>query len=170
MNKKILSIIFSLFLVGVFSISCSNSDKTGSGNNTDNTGSGNNTDNTGNGETTKGIEQFNGNTYVSTETFDAIKAGSTTKVYLWVSVKDNKVGITNEANNKTLSGSYFPIYMDVTGSSTDYSFSHHSYFYINGSAQGTLKFSSDGSSVTVNFTKNAAMPSIEGQNIVCNKK
>ena len=164
MNKKILSIIFSLFLVGVFSISCSNSDKTGSGNNTDNTGSGNNTDNTGNGETTKGIEQFNGSTYVSTETLDVSKAGSTIKVYLWVSVKDNKVGITNEANNKTLSGSYFPIYMDVTGSSTDYSFSHHS------SAQGTLKFSSDGSSVTVNFTKNAAMPSIEGQNIVCNKK
>lgn len=163
MNKKILSIIFSLFLVGVFSISCSNSDKTGSGNNTDNTGSGNNTDNTGNGETTKGIEQFNGNTYVSTETFDAIKAGSTTKVYLWVSVKDNKVGITNEANNKTLSGSYFPIYMDVTGSSTDYSFDSGDSILA-----GTLKFTY--TSVTVNLTKNAAMPSIEGQNIVCNKK
>lgn len=57
MNQKILSIIFSLFLVGVFSISCSNADKTGSGNDTDNTGS---------IDSSKGIEQFNGNTYVST--------------------------------------------------------------------------------------------------------
>ncbi|MEI0844553.1 hypothetical protein R4M06_11460 [Brachyspira pilosicoli] len=41
MNKKILSIIFSLFLVGVFSISCSSK------------------------EDPKGIEQYNGNIYVS---------------------------------------------------------------------------------------------------------
>ena len=159
MNKKILSIIFSLFLVGVFSISCSNSDKTGSGNNTDNTGSGNNTDNTGNGETTKGIEQYNGNTYVSENRFNY----KNSQVYLWVSVKDNKVGITNEASNKTLSGSYFPIYMDVTGSSTDYTFDSGDSILA-----GTLKFTD--TSVTVRLTKNKAMPSIEGQNIVCNKK
>ncbi|WP_455145527.1 hypothetical protein [Brachyspira pilosicoli] len=41
MNKKILSIIFSLFLVGVFSISCSSK------------------------EDPKGIEQYNGNIYAS---------------------------------------------------------------------------------------------------------
>ena len=31
MNKKLLSILFTLFLVGVLSVSCSNADKTGSG-------------------------------------------------------------------------------------------------------------------------------------------
>ena len=41
MNKKILSIIFSLFLVGVFSVSCSSK------------------------EDPKGIEQYNGNIYAS---------------------------------------------------------------------------------------------------------
>ena len=30
MNKKLLSILFTLFLVGILSISCSNKDKTGS--------------------------------------------------------------------------------------------------------------------------------------------
>lgn len=44
MNKKILSIIFSLFLVGVFSISCSSK------------------------EDPKGIEQYNGNIYASEST------------------------------------------------------------------------------------------------------
>ena len=50
MSKKISTIFLTLFLVGVLSVSCSNKDKTGAG------------------ETTKGIEQYNGNTYVSTET------------------------------------------------------------------------------------------------------
>lgn len=31
MNKKLLSILFTLFLVGILSVSCSNADKTGSG-------------------------------------------------------------------------------------------------------------------------------------------
>ena len=44
MNKKILSIIFSLFLVGVFSVSCSSK------------------------EDPKGIEQYNGNIYASEST------------------------------------------------------------------------------------------------------
>ena len=89
MNKKILSIIFSLFLVGVFSISCSSK------------------------EDPKGIEQFNGNTYVSTETFDVSvtgstpetfdisETGSTIKVYLWLTVQDGKVGMYPDVNNAT---------------------------------------------------------------------
>ena len=38
MNKKILSIIFTLFLAGLLSISCSNKDTTGTGGNNDNGG------------------------------------------------------------------------------------------------------------------------------------
>ncbi|MEI0796723.1 hypothetical protein R4Q14_00125 [Brachyspira intermedia] len=34
MNKKLFSILFTLFLVGILSVSCSNADKTGSGSNT----------------------------------------------------------------------------------------------------------------------------------------
>lgn len=41
MNKKILSIIFTLFLAGLLSISCSNKDTTGTGGNNDNGGGGN---------------------------------------------------------------------------------------------------------------------------------
>ena len=44
MNKKILSIIFSLFLVGIFSVSCTSK------------------------EDPKGIEQYNGNIYASEST------------------------------------------------------------------------------------------------------
>ena len=145
MNKKILSIIFSLFLVGVFSISCSNSDKTGSSA----------IDNS------KGIEQFNGSTYVSTETFDVIKAGSTTKVYLWVSVKDNKVGMAPNPNNTTAPN--FDVYMKVEDSGTDYTFDSGDDI-----VAGTLKFTD--TSVTVRFTKNTLAPSTIDKDIVCNKK
>ena len=65
MNKKLLTIFLSLFLVGALSISCSNKDKTGS----------------------SGIEQFNGNSYVSTS---AVMQSQ----YLWVSIKDSKVGMS----------------------------------------------------------------------------
>ena len=81
---------------------------------------------------------------------------------MWVSIKDNKVGITNEANNKTLSGSYFPIYMDVTGSGADYTFDSGK------GNSGTLKFTD--TSVTVNFKENTVLPSAIGKDIVCNKK
>ena len=43
MSKKISTIFLSLFLIGILSVSCSNKDKTDP----------------------KGIEQYNGNTYVS---------------------------------------------------------------------------------------------------------
>ena len=53
----------------------------------------------------------------------------------------------------------------ITGSGTDYTFDSG-----DSTAAGTLKFTSDGSSVTVNFAKNTAMPSIVGKDIVCNIK
>lgn len=53
MTKKISTIFLSLFLVGILSVSCSNKDKTGS----------------------SGIEQYNGNTYVSEATGDGSYIG-----------------------------------------------------------------------------------------------
>lgn len=146
MNRKILSIIFSLFLVGVFSISCSNSDKTGSSTIDD----------------SKGIEQFNGNSYVSTETFDASGFDSSLNpAYMWVSIKDSKVGIYASIDNNT--EPTYQGYMNVEGSGTDYTFDSG-----DGYVSGTLKFTD--SSVTVRFTKNIAADTIVGQDIVCNKK
>ena len=106
-------------------------------------------------KTSKGIEQFNNNSYVSGD----IGGGN----YLWVSIKNGKVGIMG-ANNNTSEPSY-PGYMNVTGYATDYNF----YSSI-GDAEGTLKFSSDGSSLTVRFTKNDNAPSSVDQDFVCNKK
>ena len=98
-----------------------------------------------------GIEQYNG-TYVS----ENMGGG-----YLWVSIKDGKVGIMGHDNN-TSEPSY-PGYMDVTGSGTDYNFNSST-----GDAEGTLKFSD--TSVTVRFTKNDNAPSIVNQDFACNKK
>ena len=133
MNKKLLTIFLSLFLVGILSISCSNEDKTAP----------------------KGIEQFNGNTYVSGD----IGGGS----YIWVSIKDGKVGIMG--NNSNTSESEYLGYMNVTGSGTDYNF-----YSSAGDTEGTLKFASDGSSVTGTFTKNDNAPQTVGQSVVCNIK
>ena len=155
MNKKLLTIFLSLFLVGIFSISCSNSDKTGAGD-------GNSTV-----DNSKGIEQFNGNTYVSKDSFDASSLNSGLKTaYLWVSVKDGKVGVLPNNNNNTapvFEGSYMT--GPITGSGTDYTFDSG-----DGTVAGTLTFSSDGSSVTVNFEKNTVMPSFENKDFICNKK
>ncbi|MEI0566339.1 hypothetical protein [Brachyspira pulli] len=138
MSKKISTIFLSLFLVGILSVSCSNSDKTGAG------------------ETTKGIEQYNNNFYVSTSAV----LGS---AYLWVSIKDGKVGML--PNNNTTPPDFTGKYMTgpITGSGTDYTFDSG-----DGTTKGTLKFSD--TSVTVTFTKNEDMPSIVDQDIVCNKK
>lgn len=133
MNKKLLTIFLSLFLVGILSISCSNEDKTAP----------------------KGIEQFNGNTYVSGD----IGGGS----YIWVSIKDGKVGIMG--NNSNTSEPEYLGYMNVTGSGTDYNF-----YSSAGDTEGTLKFASDGSSVTGTFTKNDNAPQTVGQSVVCNIK
>ncbi|ASJ22134.1 hypothetical protein [Brachyspira hampsonii] len=145
MSKKISTIFLSLFLVGILSVSCSNKDTTDP----------------------KGIEQYNGNIYVSTQSFDLSKIDLFGKgyenAYMWVSIQDSQIGIFPSKDNNTepVYQGYFP----VTGSGTDYSFSVN-----NGGVVGTLQFSSDGSSVTVNFTKNTVMPSIENTDIVCNKK
>ena len=115
-------------------------------------------------KTSEGIEQYNDNTYVSKDSFDAssVMPGLTT-AYLWVSIKNGKVGIMG-ANNNTSEPSYLG-YMNVTGYATDYNF----YSSI-GDAEGTLKFSSDGSSLTVRFTKNDNAPEIENKDFVCKKK
>ena len=143
MSKKISTIFLSLFLVGVLSVSCSNADKTGAGD-------GNSTV-----DNSKGIEQFNGNTYVSGD----IGGGN----YIWVSIKDGKVGIMGN-NSNTSEPSYLG-YMNVTGSGTDYNF-----YSSTGDTEGTLKFASDGSSVTGTFTKNDNAPETVGQPVVCNIK
>ena len=149
MSKKISTIFLSLFLVGILSVSCSNADKTGAG------------------ETTKGIEQYNGNTYVSTEPFDAssVIPGLTT-AYLWVSIKDGKLA-TLPDNNNTTAPNFTGMYMTgpITGSGTDYTFDAG-----DGKIKGTLKFSPDGSSVTVIYTENPDAPSFENKDFICNKK
>ena len=149
MNKKLLTIFLSLFLVGIFSISCSNSDKTGS-----------------TIDDSKGIEQFNGNTYVSTETYDVSSAMPNLQTaYLWVSIKDGQVA-TFPNDNNTTAPDFTGIYFTVTGSGTDYSFSIN-----NNKVVGTLKFSADGSSVTLRYTENPGAPAeMLNTDIVCNKK
>ncbi|AGA67368.1 hypothetical protein R4M03_08445 [Brachyspira pilosicoli] len=153
MNKKILSIIFSLFLVGVFSVSCSNSDKTGS-----------------TIDDSKGIEQFNGNTYVSKDSFDGTSVGLDKDAYLWISIKDGKAA-TLPSNDNTTEPSYLG-YFSVTGAGTDYSFSLSDSSGTPNSVVGTLKFSSDGSSVTINYSKNTDDKNeiMLNKDIVCNKK
>ncbi|MDO6994997.1 hypothetical protein Q5M87_13365 [Brachyspira innocens] len=160
MSKKISTIFLTLFLVGILSVSCSNKDTTGVGDG-NSTGSG---DGNSAVDSSKGIEQFNGNSYVSAQSYTAEQLGGTG--YLWISVKDGKVGISasaDNANEPTYEG-YFP----VTGSGTDYSFSTDYYGQANG-IEGTLKFSSDGSSVTIMFTANPAFPeNLLNINILCN--
>ena len=152
MSKKIITIFLSLFLVGILSISCSNKDKTGAGD-------GNNS-----ADTSKGIEQYNGNSYVSAESFTVPQLGTG---YLWVSVKDGQVGMS--AGNDQTSEPQYQGYFTVTGSGTDYTFSTDYYGQPN-AIKGTLKFSSDGSSVTVRYTKNPDAPSFENKDFICNKK
>ena len=235
MSKKILTIFLSLFLVGVLSVSCSNSDKTGAGDtstpktiNTKYSGiwsssynpaaveidingniyeyqnssrgtkgeiieandptykvkiyndevtikftdENNATVTTKDGEapytkTSKGIEQYNDNTYVSKDSFDAssVMPGLTT-AYLWVSIKDGKLA-TLPDNNNTTAPNFTGMYMTgpITGYGTDYTFDAG-----DDKTKGTLTFSSDGSSVTVRYTKNPDAPSFENKDFICNKK
>ena len=118
MNKKILSIIFSLFLVGVFSISCSSK------------------------EDPKGIEQYNGNIYASEN------KGNILTDYLWLSVKDNKVAYYfKEDDNTTIPEQEFndsTRYIDVEGSGSKYTCKGLGDEF----REFTLEFSEDGSAVT----------------------
>ena len=151
MSKKISTIFLTLFLVGILSVSCSNKDKTGAGDGS---------------TTTKGIEQYNGKTYVSKDSFDASSVmPDLTKAYLWVSIKDGQVA-TFPNDNNTTAPDFTGIYFTVTGSGTDYSFSIN-----NNKVVGTLKFSADGSSVTLKYTANPDAPAeMLNTDIVCNKK
>ena len=150
MSKKILTIFLSLFLIGILSVSCSNADKTGAGD-------GNSTV-----DNSKGIEQFNGNNYVSTKAFNY----GGRQLYFWVSVKDGKAAMNADQNNNI--APTFPLknYFTVTGSGTDYSFSLDS-----GAVVGTFKFAPDGNSITVIFEKNPDAPKeMLNTDIVCNIK
>ena len=118
-------------------------------------------------KTSKGIEQYNNKTYASEKGFDVPQLGTR---YLWASVKDSKFAMNINDNN-----TYDPVfssdsYFTVTGYGTDYTFSTPDPQGTPDQVQGTLKFAPDGSSVTMRFTKNTVMPSIVGQDIVCNKK
>ena len=234
MNKKLLTIFLSLFLVSILSVSCSNKDKTAPDTSTPKTidpkysgiwSSSYNPDaveidingniyeykNSSRGEkgeiieandptykvkiygkeikitfkdvnnatvnidgqnvtyskTSKGIEQYNDNTYVSKDSFDASSLDPGLKTaYLWVSIKDGKLA-TLPDNNNTTAPNFTGMYMTgpITGYGTDYTFDAG-----DGKTKGTLTFSSDGSSVTVRYTKNPNAPSFENKDFICNKK
>lgn len=143
MNKKVLTIFLTLFLLSVLLMGCSNKDKTAP----------------------KGIEQFNGNTYVSENI-----GGSQSAVYVWVSVKDSKVAIQPSQDTTEPVSKYK--YIAVTGSGAGYTFT-----FDNGGGDivaGSLNFASDGSSVTVTFTKDPILeqdkPELLNTPIKCNKK
>lgn len=227
MNKKLLTIFLSLFLVGILSISCSNKDKTAPDTSTPKTIdpkysgiwtssynpdaveidiNGNiyeyNSTRGNKGEvlestdpsykvkiygkeikitfkdvnnatvnidgqnvtytkTSKGIDQYNGNSYVST-------SAVMQSLYFWVSIKDSKVGMS--AGNDQTSEPQYEGYFSVTGYNTDYNFSTDYYGKPN-AIKGTLKFASDGNSVTVRFTENPELPeNLLNRDVVCNKK
>lgn len=233
MNKKLLTIFLSLFLVGILSVSCSNKDKTGAGDtSTPKTidpkhsgiwsGAGGNVEIDINGniyeyngtsgnkgeiieandptyrvriynddvtitflsdakradvttkdgkvtytKTSQGIEQFKGKTYASEKSFNVPELGAR---YLWASVKDSKFAMNINDNNTYAPGFSLDSYFTVTGYGTDYTFSTPDPQGTPDQVQGTLKFAPNGSSVTMRFTKNTVMPSIVGQDIVCNIK
>lgn len=155
MNKKLLSILFTLFFA--FAVNCQNADKTGnkSTNNTNtNTTGGNIGDNTGTGGTgtggtggtvdsSKGIEQFEGNTYRS----DAMKNldGNTT-TYQFLLIRNGKVAYEQ---NSTQDIPNVPdnTYYEVEGTGTDYTSKNTT----DNRQKITLKFSSDGSTVTLDM-------------------
>lgn len=66
-------------------------------------------------------------------------------------------------NDNNTTAPNFDVYMKVEDSGTDYTFDSG-----DGILAGTLKFTD--TSVTVRFTKNTAIPSTIGKDIVCNKK
>ena len=115
-------------------------------------------------KTSQGIQQINGNSYVSAESFTVPQLGTG---YLWVSVKDSEVAMG--AGNDQTSEPQYEGYFSVTGSGTDYSFSTDYYGQPNG-VEGTLKFAPDGSTVTEKKKKNPAISSLVGKDIVCNKR
>ena len=130
MSKKISTIFLSLFLIGILSVSCSNSDKTGAGDGS---------------TTTKGIEQYNNNFYVST-------SAVLDSVYLWVSIKDGQVA-TFPNDNNTTAPDFTGIYFTVTGSGTDYSFSINNLVYDNICFVTKVEFNNDSIVIVIKIIK-----------------
>ncbi|ADG71120.1 hypothetical protein [Brachyspira murdochii] len=123
-------------------------------------------------KTSQGIEQYSGNTYVSTQTFDLsnieIFGEKYKNAYVWVSVNNDMIAVFPNDNNTTapnFSGNYMS---GITGYGTDYNISS-SYNGQPNAIKGTLKFSDN--SVTVRFTENPGAPAeFLNKDIVCNKK
>ena len=123
-------------------------------------------------KTSKGIEQYSGNIYVSTQTFDLSNIkdfGEKYKnAYVWVSVNNDMIAVFPNDNNTTapnFSGNYMS---GITGYGTDYNISS-SYNSQPNAIKGTLKFSD--TSVTVRFTENPGAPAeFLNKDIVCNIK
>ena len=114
----------------------------------------------------KGIEQYNGNTYVSTKSYTVPQLGTG---YLWISVQGSKFAMNVNDNNIDAPTFRTDSYFTVTVSGTDYSFSIPDSKGNANSVVGTLKFSDN--SVTVKFTKNPEFPdNLLNIDIVCNKK
>ena len=120
----------------------------------------------------QGIEKYNGNIYVSTQTFDLSNIenfGEKYKnAYVWVSVYNDMIAVFPNDNNTTapnFSGNYMS---GITGYGTDYNISS-SYNDQPNAIKGTLKFSD--TSVTVRFTENPGAPAeFLNKDIVCNIK
>ena len=123
MNKKILSIIFSLFLVGVFSISCSSK------------------------EDPKGIEQYNGNIYASEskDIFGSYLWLSVKDNKVASFLKDDNTTIPEQEFNDSTR------YIDVEGSGSSYTVKLPDSVSV-GMPKFTLEFSADGSTVNAEIT------------------
>lgn len=133
MNKKLLSILFTLFFA--FAVSCSNSDKTGNtGGNKENTTGGTTVD------SSKGIEQFEGNTYIS----DAIDGGNGTTTYQFLLIRNGKVAYKQDST-QDIPNVDDNTYYEVEGTGTDYTSKNTT----DNRQKITLKFSSDGNTVTL---------------------
>ena len=148
MIKKLLYFIFVVLLIG-----CSNKDKTGN--------------EAFSIDYSKGLEQFNKNSYVSVDTFDASSVDANFQnAYLWVSIKYDKLSSSINSNN-TQEPDYL-LYSEVDGKGVDYTFSipNANQKFI----EGSLTFSEDGSSLTIKFTKNILYPTLVGKSFVCNKR
>ena len=148
MIKKLLYFLFVILLIG-----CSNKDKTGN--------------DVFSVDYSKGLEQFNKSSYVSSDSFDASSVDTNLKnAYLWVSIKYDKLSSSINSNN--IEEPEYLLYSDVEGKGLDYTFSipNANQKFI----EGSLTFSEDASSLTIKFTKNVLYPTLVGKTFVCNKK
>ncbi|MEI0580657.1 hypothetical protein [Brachyspira pilosicoli] len=148
MIKKLLYFIFIILFIG-----CSNTDKTGN--------------DVFSVDYSKGLEQFNKSSYVSSDSFDASSVDANFQnAYLWVSIKYDKLSSSINSNN--IEEPEYLLYSDVEGKGLDYTFSipNANQKFI----EGSLTFSEDASSLTIKFTKNVLYPTLVGKSFVCNKK